>query len=105
FSILNRLTPSSTIFPYTTLFRSRVRDRHAERHGTQQSTKEDGDGHWPPRCFRSCSCKASSSACSSDSITMTSSFSEMRPVMMRRSEEHTSELQSLRHLVCRLLLE
>src|ERR1035438_5480357 len=28
-----------------------------------------------------------------------------RPVEWRRSEEHTSELQSLRHLVCRLLLE
>src|SRR5258705_6067912 len=28
-----------------------------------------------------------------------------RPRVMRRSEEHTSELQSLRHLVCRLLLE
>src|ERR1035441_10708155 len=30
---------------------------------------------------------------------------EPRPKMMNRSEEHTSELQSLRHLVCRLLLE
>src|SRR5437899_9144889 len=30
---------------------------------------------------------------------------EIRPVIRRRSEEHTSELQSLRHLVCRLLLE
>src|SRR5437899_9477916 len=29
----------------------------------------------------------------------------MTPVTMERSEEHTSELQSLRHLVCRLLLE
>src|SRR5262245_63450604 len=32
-------------------------------------------------------------------------FSKMNAVYSRRSEEHTSELQSLRHLVCRLLLE
>src|SRR5262245_64903817 len=32
-------------------------------------------------------------------------FGEMSPEFAKRSEEHTSELQSLRHLVCRLLLE
>src|SRR5436853_5612008 len=61
-----RRPPRSTLFPYTTLFRSRPKIR-----------------------FRT---------------TLTSRLetpSEPRP----RSEEHTSELQSLRHLVCRLLLE
>src|SRR5438045_5536884 len=66
FFLLIRRPPSSTLFPYTTLFRSRRRRRAAAGPGP-------GRG---------------------------SSWSR-RP----RSEEHTSELQSLRHLVCRLLLE
>src|SRR5947199_10470658 len=32
-------------------------------------------------------------------------IAKLKPVLFLRSEEHTSELQSLRHLVCRLLLE
>src|SRR5262245_64329201 len=64
-----RRPPRSTLFPYTTLFRS-----PAWRSSWRRSAS-------------SCSCSVS--ACSSIS----------------RSEEHTSELQSLRHLVCRLLLE
>src|SRR6266487_5338831 len=64
FFLMIRRPPRSTLFPYTTLFRS------------------------PPRC-------------SSQRIRVVS-----RPVTcMRRSEEHTSELQSPVHLVCRLLLE
>src|SRR5205814_10272183 len=65
----------STLFPYTTLFRS--------RRGRSDSCSSPGN--WRPRCpgFQVASAPGSSS----------------------RSEEHTSELQSLRHLVCRLLLE
>src|SRR5947199_3671392 len=66
-----RRPPRSTLFPYTTLFRSRP--------GT--------------RCARARPAAAASGATSS-AIAGGS-----------RSEEHTSELQSLRHLVCRLLLE
>src|SRR5262245_64203914 len=62
--------PRSTLFPYTTLFRSR----------------------W---CCRRCSFRRPSSP-----AFLVSSIGSLR-----RSEEHTSELQSLRHLVCRLLLE
>src|ERR1035441_5363923 len=62
-----RQPPRSTLFPYTTLFRS----------------ANDGEplGYWP--------------------------FAAAWLVLLivLRSEEHTSELQSLRHLVCRLLLE
>src|ERR1039458_5672042 len=61
-----RRPPRSTLFPYTTLFRS-------------------GPGH-PLR-------------------SPTSSRSSRSSGGATRSEEHTSELQSLRHLVCRLLLE
>src|ERR1039458_10482990 len=65
FFLMIRRPPRSTLFPYTTLFRS-VR----------------------------ASCSLLASRCHSPPR---SSFP--------RSEEHTSELQSLRHLVCRLLLE
>src|SRR5258708_29054573 len=69
-----RRPPRSTLFPYTTLFRS-VR-RSSVRSGRPLS--------WPPPPSRMC-CSAR--------------------VISERSEEHTSELQSPDHLVCRLLLE
>src|SRR5260370_16785959 len=69
-----RRPPRSTLFPYTTLFRSRpIRT--------------------PRR--RSPSCGSASRNASASS----------RPFKRRRSEEHTSELQSHLNLVCRLLLE
>src|SRR5436853_3870761 len=61
-----RRPPRSTLFPYTTLFRSR----------------EPSTGPHPQLGVRS-----------------------VADGRFTRSEEHTSELQSLRHLVCRLLLE
>src|SRR2546422_3838662 len=74
-----RRPPRSTLFPYTTLFRSAsslVRS-HSRPPCPRKITTE--------RPFRSCSSGSSASA--------------------SRSEEHTSELQSRLHLVCRLLLE
>src|SRR2546427_9123183 len=69
-----RRPPRSTLFPYTTLFRSRSPNpRSASCRGT------------PARISRL--------------TTMSSSL------VSRRSEEHTSELQSQSNLVCRLLLE
>src|SRR6266545_6076642 len=64
FFLMIRRPPRSTLFPYTTLFRSGA-----------------GDGSGPP--------------------------GDRPPLRIRspRSEEHTSELQSLAYLVCRLLLE
>src|SRR5258708_15416375 len=63
-----RRPPRSTLFPYTTLFRSPRRSAENQfRHSLQ--------------------------------------ISLMRAFQRRRSEEHTSELQSPDHLVCRLLLE
>src|SRR5687767_15610659 len=75
-----RRPPRSTLFPYTTLFRSHEwagLDRRLLRLGLPRSRNEDGD-------------EARSIA---------------GPLHLRRSEEHTSELQSLAYLVCRLLLE
>src|SRR3989442_7546625 len=70
-----RRPPRSTLFPYTTLFRS-------------------------PVIGSSSRVKSRSSVAS-----LTSSFSPTLIVTYLRSEEHTSELQSRPHLVCRLLLE
>src|SRR5262245_63839598 len=73
--------PRSTLFPYTTLFRSRIASMAASADRTTvTSTTGMRASIW-----RSC-------------------LKTSRPDWSR-SEEHTSELQSLRHLVCRLLLE
>src|SRR5258708_10021775 len=82
-----RRPPRSTLFPYTTLFRSHVLARLAldldELLRDGERGQQGGDGRRP----RSPSRKSSSRS------------------RARRSEEHTSELQSPDHLVCRLLLE
>src|SRR2546429_1374594 len=71
-----RRPPRSTLFPYTTLFRSRI-------------------SSWMHRSSRS------SNNCS----FVVMCCSRQKPARAGRSEEHTSELQSRLHLVCRLLLE
>src|SRR5437764_8654423 len=76
FFFMIRRPPRSTLFPYTTLFRSRLAADVALHHAHSR----------PPRC-RPAGTRARS------------------PGSSRRSEEHTSELQSPMYLVCRLLLE
>src|SRR3712207_7335470 len=86
-----RRPPRSTLFPYTTLFRSEVRQEYAERHG-RSWTVED----------RLAVMGANSRQWSA---TMRSRLGlDLEPEEVR-SEEHTSELQSRQYLVCRLLLE
>src|SRR5687767_15282568 len=81
-----RRPPRSTLFPYTTLFRSRRQSCFSASRAArcQPRRGEDADGF-------------------SDTIAVQS----RRVALLRhsRSEEHTSELQSLAYLVCRLLLE
>src|SRR3712207_8535128 len=79
-----RRPPRSTLFPYTTLFRSSV-----ERTRPEQGLSDDEHGH--DRGFQR-----------RERVTK-----ESNPVQHCgiRSEEHTSELQSRQYLVCRLLLE
>src|SRR5256885_10742665 len=74
-----RRPPRSTLFPYTTLFRSLSRPRH------------DPFPHAPPL---GCAHRARRHRLEMDSR-----------LHLQRSEEHTSELQSPCNLVCRLLLE
>src|SRR5262245_63588292 len=95
-----RLPPRSTLFPYTTLFRSEASGRGymlgIDDAGTLSLVVGDGavkrevgtnvkllERHW---------------------YLVAASFDAATGEAWR-SEEHTSELQSLRHLVCRLLLE
>src|SRR5687767_15442344 len=83
-----RRPPRSTLFPYTTLFRSR-RDRALHRGGRIRIHVRA-----PPS--------------RGDEARRPGAQGARRPhdlQLPRRSEEHTSELQSLAYLVCRLLLE
>src|SRR5687767_15749110 len=83
FFLMIRRPPRSTLFPYTTLFRS---DRHAgEIHDLAR---------WNPH--RIPAVGSGHTAVRSNHLTLSD---------CARSEEHTSELQSLAYLVCRLLLE
>src|SRR5437899_9573673 len=78
-----RRPPSSTLFPYTTLFRSsaaKCSAKSGKPAEPERGTKDKYVANW----------------------TETDPGTAGLP---DRSEEHTSELQSLRHLVCRLLLE
>src|SRR3712207_7769109 len=88
-----RRPPRSTLFPYTTLFRS------------------------PQGCSRTTPHRASACSPGTGRLTLQvwfaphDSFAVAGPIRLavawrdRRSEEHTSELQSRQYLVCRLLLE
>src|SRR5687767_15924257 len=90
FILFIRRPPRSTLFPYTTLFRSVHRLRLA-LHGGRHSVGETGLAHtWKA---------LSPFALVSNRLTLSPFF------LAQRSEEHTSELQSLAYLVCRLLLE
>src|SRR6476660_10272892 len=77
FFLMIRRPPRSTLFPYTTLFRSRGAPAHARRLARDRRRRRASARRRGARA----------------------------PRRRARSEEHTSELQSPDHLVCRLLLE
>src|SRR5262245_63125759 len=87
-----RRPPRSTLFPYTTLFRSGSKggSSPSPHHRRRRPSRVPGPGS---------SIEAGSSGEDEGSVARRCPRPELR------SEEHTSELQSLRHLVCRLLLE
>src|SRR3989449_3379226 len=92
-----RRPPRSTLFPYTTLFRSRDRPRPAGGGGRSESAGGGG-----PALPRGASARSRDVAASPPGSGGDAGASVRRD---GRSEEHTSELQSRLHLVCRLLLE
>src|SRR2546429_6545856 len=79
FFLMIRRPPRSTLFPYTTLFRSGRAQQSPRREGAQQPTQPQ--------------------------FVVEIKARELAVAGVLRSEEHTSELQSRLHLVCRLLLE
>src|SRR2546425_4578944 len=87
-----RRPPRSTLFPYTTLFRSRAEARARlgkARHAPVERIQDPGEEDVPAR-----------------PVELAAGREHHRPdAEEQRSEEHTSELQSLAYLVCRLLLE
>src|SRR5947209_12866009 len=90
-----RPPPKSTLFPYTTLFRSRSKL-------TLKSALDDVPGIGPVKrralFYHFGSLKKIAEASESD-------LKKVKGISDGRSEEHTSELQSRQYLVCRLLLE
>src|SRR5260370_28059085 len=87
-----RRPPRSTLFPYTTLFRSRD-------HRTDGGGEDDANAFSHPHTSyadRKEGCRAAAPPPASGC---------RQPSLRSRSEEHTSELQSHLNLVCRLLLE
>src|SRR2546425_13175915 len=86
FFLMIRRPPRSTLFPYTTLFRSDSPRRRSAWTCSRPITASSTGCNRPTSGVRSARCCGTAASSS-------------------RSEEHTSELQSLAYLVCRLLLE
>src|SRR5258705_1487219 len=89
-----RRPPRSTLFPYTTLFRSIS--------GLDLQSRLAKIGRKIPFVFLTAQNEVRMSVCA---IKAGAIDYLIKPFYDERSEEHTSELQSLRHVVCRLLLE
>src|SRR3712207_7376830 len=86
FFLMIRRPPRSTLFPYTTLFRS--------------------DGEFRVLCIKSEVLAGRLDGADQQEVSSLDSASSFRTSCdLLRSEEHTSELQSRQYLVCRLLLE
>src|SRR5947208_4912397 len=87
--------PRSTLFPYTTLFRSATFVRQLAK-CPQEFARRDNAAHVADNRLQNHT---------SDLRTMLGKRALQAGDVVIRSEEHTSELQSPDHLVCRLLLE
>src|SRR5688572_31448649 len=99
---MTRRPPRTTLFPYTTLFRS---DRRLSTGGLSRRLAAD-----PVRLSRGPRAPALRRLRAPGAVTGTRSSEAGKAVLLvlvlpLRSEEHTSELQSQSNLVCRLLLE
>src|SRR5439155_7194802 len=103
FVILPRPPPTSPLFPYTTLFRS-----YSHAANVSGEIRPPDSRHWsahalqPPPPTRLAPRKIRHSQRHRYELGLAAAHGRVRT---DRSEEHTSELQSRGHLVCRLLLE
>src|SRR2546430_7357528 len=84
-----RRPPRSTLFPYTTLFRSLIFVPHGPLHFLPFHALKNGEEY----------------LCDAFTVSYAPSATVFSLCQQKRSEEHTSELQSQSNLVCRLLLE
>src|SRR2546427_12479508 len=91
FFLMIRRPPRSTLFPYTTLFRS------CHRAGAAP--------HGPVQHLRAAACPARAPRPARAALRAGAGTAARSGLRALRSEEHTSELQSQSNLVCRLLLE
>src|SRR3712207_7918196 len=89
-----RRPPRSTLFPYTTLFRSVEGADRGEQRLREHLSAEDAPVRVPLRGARE-----------DVLVGPGARVRQVQGVQQGRSEEHTSELQSRQYLVCRLLLE
>src|SRR5206468_11514668 len=101
FFVLIRLPPVSTLFPYTTLFRSC---------GAEVAGRTTRLPHMYGECSGMAQKNLNSPTFGTTKLPFTvatagTSMLKFMSAMVNRSEEHTSELQSRSDLVCRLLLE
>src|SRR2546425_7508740 len=103
FFLMIRRPPRSTLFPYTTLFRSHAAELlfvsdvpGVQVDGAVQPALDAGDVETLIEL---------GAATDGMTVKLRAAVAALRAGAERRSEEHTSELQSLAYLVCRLLLE
>src|SRR5258708_11850829 len=99
-----RRPPRSTLFPYTTLFRSTPPAAAAAATNgaaapAEAESEPGADGEAVPELA------GEDAEGEESSISLAAMELALKPKVLERSEEHTSELQSPDHLVCRLLLE
>src|SRR3712207_7116039 len=99
-----RRPPRSTLFPYTTLFRSDLLElAQAWRTWPFLAARPQAD---PQVAYAMVPCgRAGALAAGFNDPTLSAGGIGLVPTLPQRSEEHTSELQSRQYLVCRLLLE
>src|SRR5207253_9947124 len=95
--------PLSPLFPYTTLFRSGG-DRRRQQYRRQRRQRV-GDPDEANSADRQCDLRDLARPARTSYPAAGGSGGKARRLHRERSEEHTSELQSRGHLVCRLLLE
>src|SRR2546428_7356014 len=100
-----RRPPRSTLFPYTTLFRSEGRARCLRARAGEEARRVALDGRRLPERLAPCEAEGGERARVRERLELAPrELGALRCLGDRRSEEHTSELQSRSDLVCRLLL-
>src|SRR5205823_12802929 len=97
--------PLATLFPYTTLFRSSRRNIYTVEYCVGGKLLGQAVDQLLRTADVTDSCQHSCGYVSGSSIVRCTESLIRRSAGKNRSEEHTSELQSLAYLVCRLLLE